>query len=220
MEDQDIELIDQYLLGDLPADDVLLVETRLKNEPELQKLFEKMKILVSAAQKHQTRLKIKSLHEDKMEDWKSDRVEVDKSANFNFSILKWTSFAAAACLVGMLYLGNTDFKMPDAVSLQERGVGTNHEGNSSSIYIDFVEANKLLESKKYEEASELFEKVSNDENYMLYYREMSRWYQVVAMSEVDVQKAKVLFEELDKMPNTKYEIPVLEKLKMRLRLFF
>jgi len=99
----------------------------------------------------------------------------------------------------MLYLGNTDFKMPDAVSLQERGLGTNPEGNSTSIYIDFVEANKLLEAKKYEEASELFGKVSKDEDYMLYYREMSRWYQVVAMSEVDVQKAKVLFEELDKI---------------------
>jgi hypothetical protein len=86
MEDQDLELIDQYLFGDLSAEDVLLVEKRLKNEPELQKLFEKMKILVSAAQKHQTRLKIKSLHEEKLEDWKADRVEVNKSANFNFSI--------------------------------------------------------------------------------------------------------------------------------------
>jgi predicted N-formylglutamate amidohydrolase len=77
-----------------------------------------------------------------------------------------------------------------------------------------------LNNKQYAAAAELFGKVSADENYMPYYREMSRWYQVVAVSNVDERKAKELLEAIEQTPNTKYEISAVEKMKMKIRLAF
>ncbi|MFC3812733.1 hypothetical protein [Lacihabitans lacunae] len=214
MEEKDLDILDLYLRGELSPEDALLVEVRLANEPELNAIYEKMQLLAMAAKKQESRLKIKAVHQQKMQEWK----EVGVSDKKNFSILKWTSFAAAACLVGILYLGNADFDMPSPVELQERSAKA--ENNSESVYVEFMKANELLNNKQYAAAAELFGKVSSDENYMPYYREMSRWYQVVAVSNVDERKAKEFLEAIEQTPNTKYEIPALEKMKMKIRLAF
>jgi hypothetical protein len=215
MEEKDLDILDLYLRGELSPEDALLVEVRLAAEPELKVIYEKMQLLAMAAKKQESRLKIKAVHQQKMQEWKEVGVSSDKK---NFSILKWTSFAAAACLVGILYLGNADFDMPSPVELQERSAKA--ENNSESVYVEFMKANELLNNKQYAAAAELFGKVSADEKYMPYYREMSRWYQVVAVSNVDERKAKELLEAIEQTPNTKYEIPSLEKMKMKIRLAF
>jgi hypothetical protein len=215
MEEKDLDILDLYLRGELSPEDALLVEVRLANEPELKAIYEKMQLLAMAAKKQESRLKIKAVHQQKMQEWKEASLSSEKK---NFSILKWTSFAAAACLVGILYLGNADFDMPSPVELQERSAKA--ENNSESVYVEFMKANELLNNKQYAAAAELFGKVSVDENYMPYYREMSRWYQVVAVSNVDERKAKELLEAIEQTPNTKYEIPALEKMKMKIRLAF
>ena len=215
MEEKDLDILDLYLRGDLSPEDALLVEARLADEPELKVIYEKMQLLAMAAKKQESRLKIKAVHQQKMQEWKEIGVSSDKK---NFSILKWTSFAAAACLVGILYLGNADFDMPSPVELQERSAKA--ENNSESVYVEFMKANELLNNKQYAAAAELFRKVSADVNYMPYYREMSRWYQVVAVSNVDERKAKELLQAIEQTPNTKYEIPALEKMKMKIRLAF
>lgn len=214
MEEKDLDILDLYLRGELSPEDALLVEARLTAEPELKAIYEKMQMLAMAAKKQESRLKIKAVHQQKMQEWK----EVAVSDKKNFSILKWTSFAAAACLVGILYLGNADFDMPSPVELQERSAKA--ENNSESVYVEFMKANELLNNKQYAAAAELFGKVSADENYMPYYREMSRWYQVVAVSNVDERKAKELLEAIEQTPNTKYEISAMEKMKMKIRLAF
>lgn len=218
MEEKDLDILDLYLSGELSPEDALLVEARLAAEPELKAIYEKMQLLAMAAKKQESRLKIKAVHQQKMQEWNADPVEVGVSDKKNFSILKWTSFAAAACLVGILYLGNADFDMPSPVELQGRSAKV--ENNSESVYVEFMKANELLNNKQYAAAAELFGKVSADENYMPYYREMSRWYQVVAVSNVDERKAKELLETIEQTPNTKYEIPALEKMKMKIRLAF
>lgn len=218
MEDKDLDLIEQYLGGELSPEDALLVEARLAAEPELKDIYEKMQLLSMAAKKQESRLKIKAVHQQKMHEWNAEPVEVDVSYRKNFPILKWTSFAAAACMVGILYLGNADFEMPSPVELQERSAKA--ENNSESVYVGFMKANELLNNKQYAAAAELFGIVSADENYMPYYREMSQWFQVVAVSNVDERKAKELLEVIEQTPNTKYEIPALEKMKMKIRLAF
>lgn len=215
MEEKDLDTLDLYLRGELSPEDALLLEARLAAEPELKAIYEKMQLLAMAAKKQESRIKIKAVHQQKMQEWKEASVSSEKK---NFSILKWTSFAAAASLVGILYLGNADFDMPSPVELQERSAKA--ENNSESVYVEFMKANELLNNKQYAAAAELFGKVSADENYMPYYREMSRWYQVVAVSNVDERKAKELLEAIGQTPNTKYEIPALEKMKMKIRLAF
>lgn len=213
MEDKDLELLDQYLRAELSDEDNMLVENRLSTDLAFKSLFQNLQNLAEASNKYELREKIKAIQEEKIHEWR--KLEKPKT---KFTILKWSSVAAAACLAGVLYLTNADFTTPSVINLQERG--NSAQSNDEAIYVEFLEANKLLEAKKYSEAAKLFSQVAKNKDYATYYREMSSWYEIVAISNVDEDKAKELLLKFENKPLSKYEVPELEKLKMRLRLLF
>lgn len=212
MEDKDLELLDQYLRAELSAEDNMLVENRLSTDLTFKSLFQNLQNLAEASKKYELREKIKAIQEEKIQWWKLEKPKT------KFTVLKWSSVAAAACLTGVLYLTNADFTTPSVINFQERG--SSAQSNEGAIYVEFLEANKLLAAKKYSEAATLFSQVAQNKDYATYYREMSSWYEIVAVSNVDEDKAKELFLKFENKPLSKYEVPELEKLKMRLRLLF
>ncbi len=220
MEDSDLEIVENYLFGRLSSPEKQEVEERLHNEPELAAALEKMKVLANTAQKYELRQKIKELQIKKASAFETTTFEVSSQKSNFKAVIKWTSLVAAACLAGVLYLGTADFSIPNTLSLQERSAG---EDISKADKVDFqtiINAQKELEKKNYVVSAKMFAQIKNTASFRTYYRDMSKWFEVVALSEIDEKQAKVLFEEIKNTPDFKYKISKTDWVKMQIRLVF
>jgi hypothetical protein len=128
-------------------------------------------------------------------------------------LVKIASFAAAASLVFMIYLGNSDVKYIE-ISSVERGQGT-----QQSALKNFEKGIDFLKQNKNDEALVEFNHVIDNQNIEEYYRDASLWYEVVALSNMNEDlKAKEMLKSIEGDERFKYKISFLDKLRIKFRL--
>ncbi|AWW00485.1 hypothetical protein [Arcticibacterium luteifluviistationis] len=213
MSEQDLEILEAYLKSGKEDKEL---EVRLKNEPELSEALASMTVVYEGFQRQALRDKIIGIHQSKMTEWSDEKV-----VNFtpNRVYIKVVSALAAACLVFTIYLGNASFELPNQLVLEERGA-TDSSVGENEVYQKYIKAQDFLGEGDFKEAANAFSELKSNTDLRTYYQDAARWYEVVALSEVDEEKASLLFDELQAKEPFKYPISIMERLKMKVRLLF
>jgi hypothetical protein len=199
-------------------------EKELNQNLDLQTEVEKLRLLKSIAQKHQTRAMIQEIQAQKLEEWSNDQLAINPSRGRSVSLWKNISVALAACLVmavGYLSFSPIATPQPDMEMVTERGKDTQLSKTDQFYYEQFYKGQDLLKHNKPTEALACFEKVQAAEGIRQYYKDASTWYSAVAyLNNHQPEKAKTLMQEIDENPDFTFEIETLDKLKMDWKLMF
>lgn len=213
MSEQDLDLLENYLKeGKANVE----FEKRLANETDLAEALASMSVVNEGYQRLALRDKIRTIHKRKLSEWEDDKVVAFKP---KITYVKIASMLAAACLVFTIYLGTASFKLPDNIALKERSA-SDTSVSENQVYQDYIEAQEMLANGKYLEAANGFRILKSNEGLRVYYQDAASWFEVVALSEIDENKAAQLLENLESKEDFKYPISLIERLKMKVRLWF
>jgi hypothetical protein len=201
-----IDLIADYLNEKLDLSQRADFEKELLLNESLQKETEKLGLLKKIAERNRILEEAKIIHNRELNTLKTP-VKV-------FSWAKIASFTAAASVMLMLYLGNSDVDYIE-VSAVERGGDT-----TQSFITNFEKGVSFLKENKNKEAISEFDSLINNQNIEEYFQDASKWYKVVALAEMDNDiEAQKLLNVIESDNSFKFKISFLDKLKVKLRLF-
>lgn len=214
----DLELIEDYILNRLSAEEEETVRKRIETDEEFATSYNSMKVLAQTIQRSNTRDTIEAIHTQKLQEWENEKVLIltPQKNRFNF-FLKFGGVALAACLIAVLYLSNANFKLPKASTALERGEAKSSE---NLVNEEYILAQDKLRNGEYKEAAARFKILKTHPELRDYYQDEARWYEIVAASEFDKDKAKELLTILENEKETAYQVSFVEKLKMKIRLLF
>lgn len=216
MTDQELEILEAYILGHLDGIQIEEVEEKLRTDRAWQENFGKIKVLKELPGRLQLREKIKAIQNEVLTEWKIDSTPKSR-------IISWPKIAIsgiAASVALFVYFNVSDISIPGALTMQERGSETNISKADLVEFQMFKDAQQLLIDGKDKEAAEAFSVIKNSENLRKYYRDLARWLEVVALAETDKTKAGKLFREIESDADFKYNISFSDKIKLRARLLF
>ena len=216
MTDQELEILEAYILGHLDCIQIEEVEEKLRTDKAWQENFGKIKVLKELPGRLQLREKIKAIQNEVLTEWKID--STPKSRIISWPKIAITGIAASVAL--FVYFNVSDISIPGALTMQERGNETNISKADLVDFQMFKDAQQLLIDGKDKEAAQAFSVIKNSENLRKYYRDLARWLEVVAFAETDKTKAGKLFREIESDADFKYKISFSDKIKLRARLLF
>ncbi len=216
MTDQELEILEAYILGHLDCIQIEEVEEKLRTDKAWQENFGKIKVLKELPGRLQLREKIKAIQNEVLTEWKID--STPKSRIISWPKIAITGIAASVAL--FVYFNVSDISIPGALTMQERGNETNISKADLVDFQMFKDAQQLLIDGKDKEAAQAFSVIKNSENLRKYYRDLARWLEVVALAETDKTKAGKLFREIESDADFKYKISFSDKIKLRARLLF
>ena len=216
MTDQELEILEAYILGHLDGIQIEEVEEKLRTDKAWQENFGKIKVLKELPGRLQLREKIKAIQNEVLTEWKID--STPKSRIISWPKIAITGIAASVAL--FVYFNVSDISIPGALTMQERGNETNISKADLVDFQMFKDAQQLLIDGKDKEAAQAFSVIKNSENLRKYYRDLARWLEVVALAETDKTKAGKLFREIESDADFKYKISFSDKIKLRARLLF
>lgn len=216
MTDQQLEILEAYMLGHLEGDEVQVVEEKLRTEYTWQENFAKIKILKELPRRYALRENIKTIQNEVISGWKHEKAPKSRFISWPKIVL----MGLAASVAVIFYFNVSDISVPAALTMQDRGSETNIEKADLDDFRKFQEAQQWLAEGKNKEAAEAFGTIKNSDNLRKYYIDLARWLEVVALAETDKDKAGRLFREIEQDAGFKYRISYSDKLKLRIRLFF
>ncbi|MBK9934656.1 MAG: hypothetical protein IPP61_01830 [Cytophagaceae bacterium] len=216
MTDQELEILEAYILGHLDGIQIVEVEEKLRTDKAWQENFGKIKVLKELPGRLQLREKIKAIQNEVLTEWKID--STPKSRIISWPKIAITGIAASVAL--FVYFNVSNISIPGALTMQERGSETNISKADLVDFQMFKDAQQLLIDGKDKEAAQAFSVIKNSENLRKYYRDLARWLEVVALAETDKTKAGKLFREIEADADFKYKISFSDKIKLRARLLF
>ena len=216
MTDQELEILEAYILGHLDGIQIVEVEEKLRTDKAWQENFGKIKVLKELPGRLQLREKIKAIQNEVLTEWKID--STPKSRIISWPKIAITGIAASVAL--FVYFNVSNISIPGALTMQERGNETNISKADLVEFQMFKDAQQLLIDGKDKEAAQAFSVIKNSENLRKYYRDLARWLEVVALAETDKTKAGKLFREIESDADFKYKISFSDKIKLRARLLF
>ena len=216
MTDQELEILEAYILGHLDCIQIEEVEEKLRTDKAWQENFGKIKVLKELPGRLQLREKIKAIQNEVLTEWKID--STPKSRIISWPKIAITGIAASVAL--FVYFNVSNISIPGALTMQERGSETNISKADLVDFQMFKDAQQLLIDGKDKEAAQAFSVIKNSENLRKYYRDLARWLEVVALAETDKTKAGKLFREIEADADFKYKISFSDKIKLRARLLF
>ncbi len=208
MNETKLNIIADFLNGKLSATEKDEFLAQLETDDELKAEFEKLQQLRAIAERNRILEEARQVHEHKIAELKAPKGK-------KISLPKITSFAAAACLVGVIYLGNADFDYMQ-LSSAERG-----ENNAITALTDLEKGLDFLKKNEPKMAFEYFQQVKNNAELTDYYRDAACWYEVVSYAEMGLDKqAKNQLNLIENQAGFKYKIAWIEQWKMKIRLLF
>jgi tetratricopeptide (TPR) repeat protein len=188
MKDQDYQIFEAYLKGDLGKEEMELHQNRMQNDQDYKKTFE----LYQSINKH---LENEFKDESKLNDFKSSVSNISKDyfESRNETNFPWLKMAIAASLIIAIglyfYLG--DFSKPQYEEIAQ--IPTIHltvRGTESEL---FTQAETAFNQEKYADAIEFFNQILAKNN-----EELSiKLYQAIAYMELgSYDKARKLYDEI------------------------
>lgn len=204
---KDIEKAEQYILGKMEGESLRQFRQEMQENEVLENLVRDLKKVYAAAQAAATKEKIKDLRE---------KIAANRRKQSSFTyVYRAVGFLSAACLIAVLYLGLTDFSKPDISRIPERT--TSNSPIETHLY---TQGHQALLNGEYAKAAELFRKVSEDDAIRSYYRDASLWFQTIATLELNKEKAKNLYQEIQSKKDFTYPISLEERLRIQIKLLF
>lgn len=208
MNETKLNIITDFLNGKLSATEKDEFLAQLESDTELKSEFEKLQHLKTIAERSRILEEVRQIHEHKMAELKAPKGKM-------ISLPKISGIAAAACFVGMFYLGNADFDYLE-LSSAERG-----NGNAITALSDLEKGLDFLKKDEPKTAIQYFQKAKNNAELTDYYRDAARWYEVISYAEMDMdEKAKTQLSSIKNSTGFKYKIGWIEEWKMKIRLMF
>lgn len=208
MSQSDNKILGDYLNKKLSKADEYTLRVRLESDESLKEEYERLALLKTIAERNRILEEVRQVHEQKIAELKTPKG----------SIISWSKisgFAAAACFVGVFYLGNADFNYLQ-LSSAERG-----NNNATTALTDLEKGLSLLQNDEPKTAIVYFQKAKDNTELTDYYRDAARWYEVVSYAEMDMDKeAKNSLKLIENSKSFKYKIGWIEQLKMTIRLIF
>jgi hypothetical protein len=206
MDASNLDIVANYLNNKLGEEEKNNFEKELISNTSLKSDTDNLSLVKQIAERSRILNQAKLIHKREMESLKKPSLKV-------IPLVKIASFAAAASLVFMIYLGNSDVKYIE-ISSVERGLGT-----QQSALQNFEQGIDLLKQNKNDEALVEFNHVIDNQNIEEYYRDASLWYEVVALSNMNEDlKAKEMLKSIEGDERFKYKISFLDKLRIKFRL--
>lgn len=206
MDSSNLDIIANYLNNKLGEDEKNDFEKELISNTSLKNDTDNLNLVKQIAKRSRILNEAKLIHNQQMESLKKPFLKV-------ITLAKIASFAAAASLVFMIYLGNSDVKYIE-ISSVERGQGT-----QQSALKNFEKGIDFLKQNKNAEALVEFDYVIDNQNIEEYYRDASLWYEVVALSNMNEDlKAKEILKSIEGNERFKYKVSFWDKLKIKFSL--
>lgn len=203
-----LNIIADFLNGKLSATERDEFLALLESDTQLKSEFEKLQQLRAIAERNRILEEVRQVHEQKIAELKAPKGRI-------ISLPKISGVAAAACFVGVFYLGNADFNYLQ-LSSAERG-----DSNATTALTDLEKGLSLLQNDEPKTAIQYFQKAKNNTELTDYYRDAARWYEVVSYAEMDMDvQAKKQLSLIKNSTGFKYKIGWIEQLKMKVRLMF
>lgn len=206
MDASNLDIVANYLNNKLGEEEKNNFEKELISNTSLKSDTDNLSLVKQIAERSRILNQAKVIHNREVESLKKPFLKV-------IPLVKIASFAAAASLVFMIYLGNSDVKYIE-ISSVERGQGT-----QQSALKNFEKGIDFLKQNKNDEALVEFNHVIDNQNIEEYYRDASLWYEVVALSNMNEDlKAKEMLKSIEGDERFKYKISFLDKLRIKFRL--
>lgn len=208
MNETKLNIIADFLNGKLSVTEKDEFLAELESDTELKSEFEKLQQLRAIAERNRILEEVRQVHNQKITELKAPKGRI-------ISLPKISGVAAAACFVGVFYLGNADFNYLQ-LSSAERG-----NNNATTALTDLEKGLSLLQNDEPKTAIQYFQKAKNNTELTDYYKDAARWYEVVSYAEMDMDKeAKTQLSLIINSTGFKYKIGWIEQLKMKIRLIF
>lgn len=208
MNEAKLNIIADFLNGKLSATEKDEFLAQLELDVELKAEFEKLQQLKAIAERNRILDEVRQIHTQKITELKAPKGQIRL-------LPKISSLTAAACLVGVVYLGNSNFDYLE-LSSAERG-----NNNATTALTDLEKGLSLLQNDEPKTAIVYFQKAKDNTELTDYYRDAARWYEVVSYAEMDMDKeAKNSLKLIENSKSFKYKIGWIEKQKMKVRLWF
>jgi len=205
MKETKLNIIADFLNGKLSATEKDEFLAQLESDTELKSEFEKLQQLRAIAERNRILEEVRQVHEQKIAELKTPKGRI-------ISLPKISGMAAAACFVGVFYLGTADFNYLE-LSSAERGYN-----NAITALTDLEKGLNLLQNNEPKTAIQYFQKAKNNTELTDYYRDAARWYEVVSYAEMDMdEQAKNSLNIIKNSKSFKYKIGWVEELKMKVR---
>lgn len=221
--EEELERISQYLNRQLGVDENTLFESELSTDAQLAADVEQLRLLAQVAQRQQLREQIKRIQSEKLTEWQqedtSSTTKIVPMPVKRFDFWKTGGLAAAASvvlLVGYFSLADVSY---EPVSMAVERSNTPSAQDPTLAQLD--QGIKLLKDNKPAEAITIFDQVEGAANIRAYYRDAATWYETVALLKAGKKvEAKALLQQIESSPDFQYDIPMLDKWKVKWKLLF
>ena len=218
----EIQLISSYLLSQLTEEQKRAFEERIASDSILQEDVTKLKLLAQVTERQLLREKIQQIQVAKFAEWANEEttiaVKVIPLRNrwlFTRQLSAITSVASIAIVMGYLSFSDVTY---EPMAFSERS--NNHVMNDP-VLEKLNKAVSLVQHGKSLEATLVFDQIEEIPNIHPYYRDVATWYEVVALQKTGKnQQAKDLLEQIESNPKFQFNIPTIDKWKVKWKLLF
>ena len=206
MNENNVDTIADYLNQKLGTKEQADFENEIQTNPTMKEDLEKLRLLRQIAERNRILEQAKTIHTQQIEALKKPKGGI-------ISLAKIATLAAAASVIFMIYLGNSDVNYLE-ISLVERG-----DGNVKTALNNFENGVNLLKDNKNQAAISEFENVLKNQDIEEYYRDASQWYEAVALAKIgEDEQAKSILNSIENNKNFKYQISFWDKIRIKIRL--
>ncbi len=193
MKDQDYQIFEAYLMGDLPANEVETHEKRLQEDQNYKESFE----LYKSINQH---LENESKNKEELEQFKNSLSDISGNyfATRKKSKFAWVKMAIAASIIiaiGLYFLIG-EISKPHYQEIAQ--IPTIHLTERSAVGEAYLKAENAFNQAQYNAAIKLFDQIlqEDNQNYSI------SLYQAIAYMEIDsVNKARELYDEIIEKEN-------------------
>lgn len=221
--EEELERISQYLNRQLGVDENTLFESELSTDAQLAADVEQLRLLAQVAQRQQLREQIKRIQFEKLAEWQQEDTDSTtkilpmpvKRTNF-WQMGGWASAASVVLLIGYFSLADVSYE-PVSMAVER----SNTPSVQDPILAQLDQGIKLLKDNKPAEAITIFDQVEGADNIRVYYRDAATWYETVALLKTGKKaEAKALLQQIESSADFQYDIPMLDKWKVKWKLLF
>lgn len=221
----EIQLISSYLLDKLTEEQKIAFEERIASDSILQEDVTKLKLLAQVTERQLLREKIQQIQVAKFAEWANEETEettttvkvipLRNRSLFTRKLSAVTSVASIAFVISYLSFSDVTY---EPMAFSERS--NNHVMNDP-VLEKLNKAVSLVQHGNSHEATLLFDQIERLPNIHPYYRDAAAWYEVVALQKTGKnQQAKNLLEQIESNPRFQFNIPTIDKWKVKWKLLF
>ncbi|WP_041257630.1 hypothetical protein [Fibrella aestuarina] len=210
MSEAELDTLANYLNNQLSAAERLALEQRLATDGALRAELANLQQVRSVAARSRLLAQARQQHEASIAAFGTEPVR-------RLGWGRWATSVAAACLLVVAYLRLSDVSY---LTISEIERGTSKTATAPSPLSQFETGLAQLQQGAYDAALPRLRQTQLDTSLTAYYRDAARWYEVVALAHTNKPLARQRLNAIDADPAFAYPIPIADRLRVRLRVWY